>query len=446
MKGVANYSFLSQCIARDKEKIELGLQWDEEISPMSGEVMNIRYHFPISQCAAAARAYNVRTSVDKNGMPTPLDIEMKRDLAEQFAFGSVTRQLKSGANIGNIIANMINGNFEDIEEVLSVLARGVAQNYISGSTRVLAPFQTIWSASQTDPDNGLKKVVPNKNTIEALVWNSSRYFHDILDSVGIDVLEETDKLTSGKLNIDSSDLIPESTLSRDTLLEPTQSTYSLSGDLIGMKGVAPKTSVELLLGKANMAVWPLKRAVSPQQDHVYNNIIAPMLEDRAFSLRNSETFIEASIGERKKMVKGMLAKAKNDFDDMIFKGIVNTHMRPEGVDSDQDMTSFLRRIRSLQRIATLSKRDRQDAIIELNKYYEGDKGLQLDPSMSIKEFFETTNEKKFEDQAYFAMLLEMVRKNKKKGKLEGEQEHYDLRSVIRESTGERFNSRGELVQ
>ena len=424
VRGTTTYSAFSQCVDRDKVKLQQGLQWDEEI--YRGKKINIRYHFPLSQCFCAARAYNIRNSISSDGTKSDLGKGMFRDLLEQFAFGSLSRHLTSGTVINNIIADFINDDFDSAESVLMQLLSGVPTNYVSGITRPFQPIGTIVSGSVSD-EGANKLTFDNKHSWEAVVFNSARYFNELLGAIGV---SRNDKIN------------PVTSISRDTDLEKVKNIYDIGANLSGLKAQAPTTNMEILLAKSGLAVYETEfKTKFPEGDRYIRTLIAPLMNDKAFHLMNREDFIKGSISERGELTKDLIQDVKKDFFKLVETNILNTNIKFK--EGDGSTTANLaKRIRQLQKLSSFNIDIRKKAIKSLNEKFNEDSKFKLDPDIKLVDLFEITREDRdFRITNYLNTLLEEAKniadKGSKKGKF-----RLGFDGVRRESEGVQIDRYG----
>ena len=141
----------------------------------------------------------------------------------------------------------------------------------------------------------------------------------------------------------------------------------------------------------------------------------------------------------------MLRDAKKDLDDSIFGGLVNTNIKIPGIKGNSDMTSFLRKVRQIQKVAELSKKDRRAAITSLNAKLGEGHPLILNPTTHPRDLYKMIQEGGvYADANYLMLLLEEHRKLTKSKKESGTKSNLNLNKVIRESTGEVFDEWGNI--
>jgi len=416
VRGATTYSMFSQCVERDKAKLQQGLQWDEEI--YRGKKINIRYHFPLSQCFCAARAYNIRNSISKDGTKSDLGKGMNRDLLEQFAFGSISRHLTSGTTLNNMIADFINGDYETAEQIMIKFFANIPTNYVSGITRPFQPIGTIVSGSTTD--EGADKVTfDNKNSWEAVVFNSARYFNELLGAIGV---PRNDKIN------------PVTTISRDTEKEKVKNVYDIGANLSGLKAQAPTTNMEILLAKSGLAVYETEfKTKFPEGDRFIRTLIAPLMNDKAFHLMNREDFIKGSISERAELTKDLIQDVKKDFFKLVEANVLNTNIKFK--EGDGSTTANLaKRIRQLQKLSNYNVDIRKKAINSINEKLNEDSKFRLDPEISLVDLFEITREDRdFRITDYLAKLIDESKRIADKGSKKGRFDLTGYKGTYREA-------------
>ena len=295
VRGAANFTALGLAINLDKKKIEKGLQWKDHVKD-DGDIINIQYDFPWSQFAVLARAINAF----KAGEEIPQSLQM--DLGEQLTFGQLQRNIGKVGNIKFILTDFLEG---DMEKVAEGAARGVLSplsSYASGFLRPFDPLNRAFGyALGPDAelmDNRRSSILfdgdtqnPLKSMANRVAFDSTRYLNNIFEVLSLGTMQTA---SSKRLSSKEGDIVPQ----------------NIASDIASFRTETPRTYTELLFSKIGSATWKvdsLMKTRFPEGDAMYSELVQPSLESMSRYLLKTKKFKNASMKEKREMVKNHLS-------------------------------------------------------------------------------------------------------------------------------------------
>jgi hypothetical protein len=275
-KGMVTWGVIWALSEREKEYMDLGLAWNEEIDPETGAVTDQRYAFPYGALKAIARGWAHLTS------DTETPAELYTQVKDQFV-GQLTRQLgDAGTGFANIGKAIFSDEGKDLATLFKEMTGTIASQAISGITRPLEPVNTIAGLARDE-----QFYTPDRK--QGVVWfnNSSRYFDQMIAlGRGENIAPPKFNAVGGKPRVQASRLISTTREDRLTNTERVMNMVSRPGY------------------KENMA------SMSDAADNRYNQIFNNIVEDGAGKLYANPQFKEGTLEVRQALVNNLLESAK----------------------------------------------------------------------------------------------------------------------------------------
>jgi hypothetical protein len=298
-KGIVSWGLIYTLAQREKEYMDLGLGWSEEIDPETGAVVDQRYAFPYGALKAISRLYAHMSAGQE--IPAELYLQIK----DQFV-GQLTRQLgDTGTGFDNIGKALFSSEGPGFVQVLEETLGTVVSQAASGITRPLEPLNTLAGLSRDE-----QFYTPDRKQGTAWINNSLRYMDQMVALVkGENIAPQKYSAAQGKPNTQSTRLI---STTREDRLTSTERVMNMIG--------RPAY-------KANMA------SMSDAADNRFNQLFNNAVEDGARKLYDSKQFKDADLETRQSLVDSLIETAKtstkrymarlaaNDGDDTLLKMI-----------------------------------------------------------------------------------------------------------------------------
>lgn len=168
-KGLVSWGLITTLAFREKDFMDMGLAWNEEIDPETGAVLDQRYSFPYGALKAVARiAAHIAWDVEA---PKTLITQIQ----DQF-IGQLTRQLgDTGTGFANIATALLSDEGQNLGTIISDLAGASLSQAVSGMTRPLEPLNTLVGLSRDE-----QYYTPDRKQGNKIVNNSLRYMDQFI--------------------------------------------------------------------------------------------------------------------------------------------------------------------------------------------------------------------------------------------------------------------------
>jgi hypothetical protein len=277
-KGIVSWSLIGALALQEKEYIDKGLGWSEQIDPMTGEVTDERYAFPYGALKAIARV----AAHKMKGEEVPLALSAQ--ITDQFV-GQLTRQLgDAGTGFNNIATSLLSDEGVQLGQVLQDTLGTVASQAISGITRPLEPINTAIGLTRDEAF-----YIPDRKQGTKWFNNAIRYFDQM---VALATGEDTGPVkydpAEGQQRVTASRLV---STTRATKLTSTKQVFSM----IGKPGYTAGAN-----------------SMSEAADNRFNQLFNQIVEVGASRLYDNKDFKEGNLEKRQFMVEKLVKSAKSD--------------------------------------------------------------------------------------------------------------------------------------
>jgi len=290
----------------DMERQKDGLAYNE-IKLSDGTIIDARNTFPFSYFLVLGRMANLKA----NGEPVPEELSL--ELGTQIGVGQAARDLQFGNDMIAVYDALFN---LDEGQGRADLAKGVVRglgNWTAGFTRPLdAVNKLVGYIDNSDAARDLRQA----EGVELFTQASTRYLDNIFEAM----FDRVDGITGEELRVAtrSGALRDANPLAR----------------IFGVTVRPTRTSTEQAYSMANMAEWTAsERSQLPEYDRIFNNTIAPLLEQEMESLVRDQRFIDGDSRARKIMINERLRRVRAD---------VRSYMGVGGGDSESAILSLRR--------------------------------------------------------------------------------------------------------
>lgn len=276
-RGLVSWGAIYAISLKEREYMDLGLAWSEEIDPETGAVIDQKYAFPYGALKALARGYAHLSKGEE------IPGELYTQVQDQFV-GQLTRQLgDTGAGFSNIGKAIFSAEGPTFVQIMGDTLGTVVSQAASGITRPLEPVNALIGLSRDE-----KFYTPDRK--QGTVWanNSFRYMDQgIALATGENLAPQKYNAAGGTPRTQSTRLI---STTREDKLTSTERVMNMIGRPAYL---------------ANMA------SMSDIADNRFNQIFNNMVEDGARTLYESEAFKKGDLETRQYMVTNLLEGAKN---------------------------------------------------------------------------------------------------------------------------------------
>lgn len=277
-KGLVSWTVIGALAMKEKDYMDKGLGWSEQIDPMTGEVTDERYAFPYGALKAIARV----AAHKMKGEEVPLALSAQ--ITDQFV-GQLTRQLgDAGTGFNNIATSLLSDEGVQLGQVLQDTLGTVAAQAISGITRPLEPINTAVGLARDE-----KFYIPDRKQGTKWFNNSFRYMDQMLSlATGEDNGPIKYDPAEGQQRVTASRLV---STTRATKLTSTKQVFSM----IGKPGYTAGAN-----------------SMSEAADNRFNQLFNQIVEVGASRLYDNKDFKEGNLEKRQFMVEKLVKSAKSD--------------------------------------------------------------------------------------------------------------------------------------
>ena len=276
----------------DNERKEKGLGV-YEVDVGGGTIVDAKNTFPFSLWLAAGRVLNNI----RNGEQVPR--ELQQELGTQLVVGQLARDAQFANDINNLLDVLTNVD----EGARAASVDGfykVGGNFVSGFTRPLdAINKTIGFAMGTDG----AKDVRQAEGMNVFTQSATKYVDNIIEAF----VDKTDSITGKDLEVAtrSGEVYDPNPFAR----------------IFGITVKPGRTATEKVYSMAEMQPWTAnERTKIPAYDKAFNGLIAPMLEVYTQQLLNDPRFKEATLSQKRRMLKTRLSDVKKIVRDRMERG------------------------------------------------------------------------------------------------------------------------------
>jgi len=332
-----------------------------EVDVGGGTIVDAKNTYPFSLWLAAGRVLNTM----RNGEQVSADLQ--REIGTQLAVGQLARDTQFANDINNMLDVLTNVDIDKRAAAIDGMYK-VTGNFVAGFTRPLDVLnKAVGFATGTDT----AKDVRQAEGINTFTQTSTKYVDNIIETF-IDSVDAITNDTFTKLGLGGEDSITGKELSVATRSGEVYDANPFAR-LFGLTVKPSKTATETVYSMADMAPWKAsERTNIPAYDKIFNGMLAPMLEVYTQELLNNPKFQDASIKQK----RGMLKKRMSDVKARVRESMDRGYAGYEG--------SILNKAASLTR--SYSKETRREAMQMLKKDY-GITGQLEDLSFRELELF-----------------------------------------------------------
>ena len=266
----------------DNERREQGLGV-YEVDVGGGTIIDAKNTYPFSLWLAAGRVMNTM----RNGEQVSADLQ--REIGTQLAVGQLARDTQFANDINNILDVMTNVDIDKRAAAIDGLYK-VTGNFAAGFTR---PVDVVNKAVGMALGNDTAKDVRQAEGINAFSQTATKYVDNIIEAL----FGKIDSITGEELEVATRE---------GEIYDPNP-----FARMFGLTIKPGRTATEKVYSMADMADWKAsERTNIPAYDKIFNGMLAPMLETYTQELLDNPRFKEASIKQKRGMLKKRMSDVK----------------------------------------------------------------------------------------------------------------------------------------
>ena len=282
-RGIVGTGALGLAMQFSEEQEKKGLDYNI-VEGVGGTQIDVKNAFPFSSFLATGRYFNRLWK----GEATQ---ENFTDMMEQLAIGQVARDVQFANDLRNVGDYMSRGFGAESDgsflpnpknDTLEALFKA-SGNIAAGVTRPLDFVnKAVGFVNGTDYSKDIRQAEGGQIFTQA----ATRYFDNILAALS----DEVETVKGEQLRVASRE---------GEVYDPNP-----LAKIFGLTVKQGRTATEKAYSMAEMKSWTQDmRTKIPEYDKVFNTAIAPVLETRMNKLIKNKRFLEADIGERRKLIK-----------------------------------------------------------------------------------------------------------------------------------------------
>ena len=273
----------------DNERREQGLGV-YEVDVGGGTIVDAKNTYPFSLWLAGGRVLNTM----RNGEQVSADLQ--REIGTQLAVGQLARDTQFANDINNVLDVLTNVDIDKRAAAIDGLYK-VTGNFAAGFTR---PVDVVNKAVGMALGNDTAKDVRQAEGINAFSQTATKYVDNIIEAL----FGKIDSITGEELEVATRE---------GEIYDPNP-----FARMFGLTIKPGRTATEKVYSMADMATWKAsERTNLPAYDKIFNGMLAPMLETYTQQLLDDPRFKEASIKQK----RGMLKKRMSDVKAKVRRGI-----------------------------------------------------------------------------------------------------------------------------
>jgi len=266
----------------DNQRREQGLDV-YEIDVGGGTIVDAKNTYPFSLWLAAGRVLNTM----RNGEQVSADLQ--REIGTQLAVGQLARDTQFANDINNMLDVLTNVDIDKRAASIDGMYK-VTGNFVAGFTRPLDVLnKAVGFATGTDT----AKDVRQAEGINTFSQTATKYVDNIIEAF----IDKTDTITGEELSVATRQ----------------GEVYDVNpfARMFGLTIKPSKTATETVYSMADMAPWKAsERTNIPAYDKIFNGMLAPMLEVYTQDLLDNPRFQDATIKQKRGMLKKRLSDVK----------------------------------------------------------------------------------------------------------------------------------------
>ena len=266
----------------DNERREQGLGV-YEVDVGGGTIVDAKNTYPFSLWLAAGRVMNTM----RNGEQVSADLQ--REIGTQLAVGQLARDTQFANDINNVLDVLTNVDIDKRAAAIDGLYK-VTGNFAAGFTR---PVDVVNKAVGMALGNDTAKDVRQAEGINAFSQTATKYVDNIIEAL----FGKIDSITGEELEVATRE---------GEIYDPNP-----FARMFGLTIKPGRTATEKVYSMADMADWKAsERTNLPAYDKIFNGMLAPMLETYTQQLLDDPRFKEASIKQKRGMLKKRMSDVK----------------------------------------------------------------------------------------------------------------------------------------
>jgi hypothetical protein len=300
-KMIVGSSALATLMAYQEQKMELGLQWYQEMSS-SGDVVNRENLAPGSFYMLAGHMFSLASRGEQ------ISQDLYRNLWDQLGIARITRDLTTNPLDETIdyALSIFDQEAERQEFVgfLQELAKFTLADVGSGFTRPFEPLNVgVGVARGTDTLVDRRQL----KGWDAVTKGALRYVDNLFNPLLGDNYDGQGRSTIGPAQQSATQMGPQ---------REANPVARMFGDRVEQ----PISDIEKALAAVNIAKWTVQeRTGLPEWDALMNNKVTPMLNRRAKSLMETDEWKRGNQRTRERMVRSMLQTVKTEIRNWIME-------------------------------------------------------------------------------------------------------------------------------
>ena len=266
----------------DNERREKGLDV-YEVDVGGGTIVDAKNTYPFSLWLAAGRVLNTM----RNGEQVSEDLQ--REIGTQLAVGQLARDTQFANDINNMLDVLTNVDIDKRAASIDGLYK-VTGNFVAGFTR---PLDVLNKAVGFMTGTDTAKDVRQAEGINTFSQTATKYVDNIIEAF----IDKTDTITGEELSVATRQ----------------GEVYDVNpfARMFGLTIKPAKTATETVYSMADMAPWKAsERTNIPAYDKIFNGMLAPMLEVYTQDLLDNPRFQDATIKQKRGMLKKRLSDVK----------------------------------------------------------------------------------------------------------------------------------------
>jgi len=270
-----------------------------EVDVGGGTIVDAKNTYPFSLWLAAGRVLNTM----RNGEQVSEDLQ--REIGTQLAVGQLARDTQFANDINNMLDVLTNVDIDKRAAAIDGLYK-VTGNFAAGFTR---PLDVLNKAVGFMTGTDTAKDVRQAEGINTFSQTATKYVDNIIETF-IDAVDGISGNTLTNLGIAGEETFTGEELSVATRQGEVYDVNPFAR-MFGLTIKPSKTATETVYSMADMAPWKAsERTNIPAYDKIFNGMLAPMLELYTQDLLDNPRFQDATIKQKRGMLKKRLSEVK----------------------------------------------------------------------------------------------------------------------------------------